>query len=916
MSAHHRNARVFAPGHRSSRDVRRSLIAASIAALLSTQAYAQDATGRVAGAEPATSEATTQLDTVQVTGTRSSVTKAQSIKQNADQVVDSIVAEDIGKLPDNNVAEALQRISGIQIARNYGEGSTIAIRGLTQVRTELNGRDIFTANDGRGLSFEDVSAELLAGVNVYKNPSAEMIEGGLGGTVDLRTRLPFDFDGMKLAGGVQYNYYDLADEGETAFSGLFSNRWQTGIGEIGVLVNASKQDGSFRRDVGTISTWWLQNDIPGHVGEDVYVPHGGGITSTLGDRERETSSVALQWRPNDDVEVYLQGLRSDYRFQWHDYSFFSLTGNNPITPSIDAGDFEFNERGEMVRGVFRDVPIESNTSLTRRHSVTSDYSGGARWAVNPSLTLSTDFQYIDATTKSTRYIINTGSASPAPYLNMDLSGDLARMWITDANGAEGFAANPANYGGWRWHLDNKDDNEATEFAWRADMDLAFDDSFARSFKAGVRYTDRDATNRGNVWRFMCLPATTQDCSGVPFAQMPGVALVQNPVTDAFRGDGYFFGPTLTASDAAVENYEQTLAAFGATPLQFGPNHINTQGEKTYAAYGVLRFGTDGEVPFDGNIGLRVVRTEVSSTGVRTATDAEGGGLLPVSAQQTYTDVLPSLNLRWFLRDNLQWRVAASRGISRPTFDKLNPNLSLSANDAGGVTTRTGGAGNPDLQPMTADQFDTALEWYFGQGSTLYGTVFYKKVKGFIANAVFNEVYDGQVWQITRPVNGDQGTVKGVEVGYTQFFDFLPGWLSGFGIQTNYTYVHSEAPSPGATDTNGNALIVPLEGLSKNSYNAILMYEKARFSARVAYNWRSEWLVTTAGNGTGNLPVYNDEYGQLDASLRFNINDVWSVSLDGSNLLDSKIETYTGFRSRQQDWQINDRRYGFSLRASY
>ncbi|HYM86686.1 MAG TPA: TonB-dependent receptor plug domain-containing protein, partial [Pseudoxanthomonas sp.] len=282
--------------------LRHSLIALSIAALLSANAYAQDT---AATATDATKTEATELDAVVVTGVRSSVTKAQAIKQNAEQFVDSIVAEDIGKLPDNNVAEALQRISGIQIDRNYGEGANIAIRGLTQVRTELNGRDIFTANDGRGLSFEDVSAELLSGVNVYKNPSAEMIEGGLGGTVDLRTRLPFDYDGMKLAGSLQYNHYDLADKGETAFSGLFSNRWQTGIGEIGLLVNLSKQEGSFRQDTISIEPWYDQTNMPGYEGQNVSVPHGAGINTTNGERDRETSAIALQWRPNDDVEVYL-----------------------------------------------------------------------------------------------------------------------------------------------------------------------------------------------------------------------------------------------------------------------------------------------------------------------------------------------------------------------------------------------------------------------------------------------------------------------------------------------------------------------------------------------------------------------------------------------------------------------------------
>ncbi|MBV6803700.1 TonB-dependent receptor [Xanthomonas campestris pv. lawsoniae] len=905
MSVQHRHIPAGRTvGQRSIRDFRRSVMAISVATLLSAQAYAQDATTT---ATPASAATTQQLDTVQVTGTRSSVTKAQLVKQNAEQIVDSIVAEDIGKLPDNNVAEALQRISGIQISRNYGEGSAIAIRGLTQVRTELNGRDIFTANDGRGLSFEDVSAELLGGVNVYKNPSADMIEGGLGGTVDLRTRLPFDYDGRKIAGSVQYNYYDLADDGKPAFSGLFSDRWQTGIGEIGILVNYSQQKSPFRQDTISIEPWYTQTDLPGYEGQGVSVPHGAGINTTVGERERKTGAFAMQWRPNDAVEVYTQVLRSDYDFSWHDYSFFALTGANPMQglPGIQV-----NNRNEFVNGSFQNVPTESNTSLTERHSVTTDYSLGAKWTVNEKLTLSTDFQYVDATTTGTRYILSTGQVT-SPQFNVDFRGDLLRLSVTDASGAEGYLADVNNYNGWRYHLDNKDDNKGTEFAWRSDMDLAFDSDFVRSFKAGVRYTDRDAETKGNIYRFMCI----NNCDGAPFSQYPGIGVMTNPITDFFRGQSHAFGPTLTASDAAVANYQQTLAAFGASPLEFAPNNINTQNEKTYAAYGVLRFGVDGEIPFDGNIGVRVVRTEVGSQGVRTGTDAEGGGLIPVDAQQTYTDVLPSLNLRWMLSDQLQWRFAASRGISRPTFDKLNPNLSLSTGTSNGASTFTGTAGNPSLEAVKADQFDTALEWYFGQGSMMYGTLFYKKVEGFIANAVFNEVYDGQVWQITRPVNGDSGKIRGAELGYTQFFDFLPGWLSGFGLQTNYTYVDSEAPSPTATDTNGQSLTVPLEGLSKNSYNAILSYETARFQGRVAYNWRSDWLVTTAGNGTGNLPVYNKGFGQLDASLRFNINDVWSISLDGVNLLDTRRESYLGTESRYRDFVINDRRYGLTLRAS-
>ena len=848
---------------------------------------------------------------VVVTGQRSSIETAQQIKQNAEQIVDSIVAEDIGKLPDNNVAEALQRISGIQIDRNYGEGSNIAIRGLTQVRTELNGRDIFTANDGRGLSLEDVSAELLAGVDVYKNPSAEMIEGGLGGTVNLRTRRPFDYDGRKLAAGVQYNQYDLVDKGDLALSGLFSDRWQTGIGEIGLLVNLSQQDGAFRQDTISVEPWWEQADIPGFVGTTVSVPHGAGTNTTIGDRKRKTGALALQWAPNDDVEVYAQALRSDYDFFWRDYSFFAFTGDTAIQ---GFGNFVFNDRNEMVSGTFQNVPVDSNTSLTQRNSITNDYSVGATWDLSPTLKLATDFQYVTATTDSTRYIVNTG-IDVTPRFNMDLSGNLPQLSVTDASGAEGYLSDVDNYDGWRWHLDNKDDNKGTEFAWRSDVDWTLDNTFLRSFRAGVRYTDRAAKNKGGVFRFMCL----NGCAGTPYSQYPGTEVVVNPISDFFRGDSLTFGQTLTASDTMVGDYEGTLALLGATPLVFGPNNINTQGENSYATYGVLRFETD-RIPLDGNFGVRLVRTKVESVGVVNDL-ANPGNFLPLDVKQKYTDVLPSLNVRWKFSGELQLRVAMSKAISRPAFNDLSPNLSLGVGANPSNPDRTGSAGNPNLTPLDAKQFDTSLEWFFSRSSLLYGAVFYKKVDGFIADGVFDEQYPDaftgtvQTFRVTRPVNGDNGKIKGIETGYTQFFDFLPDPFKGFGVQLNYTYVDSEAPSPNAVDTNGNQLIVPLEGLSKNSYNAIVMFEKPRFSARAAYNWRSDWLVTTAGNGTGNLPVYNKGFGQLDGSLRFSVNDSWSISLDGINLLDTRQESYLGYTSRFRDWHINDRRYGITVRTS-
>jgi len=213
-----------------------------------------------------------------VTGFRKSLSTAQAIKFNSDQFVDSITATDIGKLPDKNIAEALQRISGIQISRNYGEGSAIAIRGLTQVKTTLNGRDVFSGSGGRSLSFEDVPSELLAGVDVYKDPSAKEIEGGIGGLVNLRTRMPFDEKGFVLSASMGANYFDLSKEPRFNGSVLASKTWSdTPIGEIGVLVDVSYYESAFRRDQATIEPYVPTTAIPGRLGETLSVPDGAGI---------------------------------------------------------------------------------------------------------------------------------------------------------------------------------------------------------------------------------------------------------------------------------------------------------------------------------------------------------------------------------------------------------------------------------------------------------------------------------------------------------------------------------------------------------------------------------------------------------------------------------------------------------------
>ncbi|WP_279606585.1 TonB-dependent receptor [Sphingobium yanoikuyae] len=391
---------------------------ASVMLGCSVQAHAQDV------AAEQSSDAPVSEDGIVVTGVRASLSSAQSIKRNSDVIVDSIVAEDIGKLPDRNVAEALQRITGIQVQRQYGEGSSVAIRGLTQVRTELNGRDIFTASGANQLNLEDIPSELLSGIDVYKNPSADLIEDQLSGTINFRTRKPFDFDGLKVAATATQSYFDLTDKFKPSASLMVSDRWDTGIGEIGILASVSFQKTAFRQD--TISTEPFYTLDPtnatdaevlaslGRTGQTTTLPHGTGIGEVYGDRRRLGTDVALQWRPSDTLELTAEVFRSDYKFRFDDYSFFAYSSGSAIIPQPGAA-FTYADNGDFESGTFIDVPVGNNTSAQTRHSTTTDYSLNLKWKPVDNLTITADGQYVDAKTKNLRSIFGLNGVADTLY---------------------------------------------------------------------------------------------------------------------------------------------------------------------------------------------------------------------------------------------------------------------------------------------------------------------------------------------------------------------------------------------------------------------------------------------------------------------------------------------------------------------
>ncbi|GLQ91250.1 TonB-dependent receptor [Dyella acidisoli] len=916
-----------------------------------------------------------ELATVTVTGIRASVQSAQDLKQNADQIVDSVTAVDINALPDRSVTETLQRISGVTIDHFISpndpdhpsaEGSGVSIRGLSQVKSLLNGRDSFSSNSGRALSFEDVPAELMAGVDVYKNPNAELIEGGIGGTVNLRTRMPFDSPGQVVGFSTGVNEGDLSKKSKPSASFLYSNRWKTeSLGEFGALLDVSYSELATRTDGIQVEPYSMRTDSAATAGSGfntVYVPGGADWRTLDFQRRRIGIAAALQWRPTNDLEFSTQFIHSRYDMSWleHGAIFSDTTGS--IDPASGTT-FNYNDQGVFQSGALTSsawsnnlsnggVRFDTDTRYQTQTTTTNDWSTAFKYNLNDHMMLSGDVQFVKSTSNELDFTVFQATYLPGLDLNVNGSGGMPSVTVNPSS----YTSNPANYF-WSAAMDHRENEVGMERAARLDLEYDFDDSnWLKYFKVGVRATDRTEDNVStgynwgvitDSWASVNTPSTVASVSYYP------TNATLYSFSNFFRGSVKIPTPLYFPSASLVENYSSAYSylhplgvSWGWSPVQITPADLNNQGEKTKAAYGVLYFGNETAlgIPFDGNIGVRLVRTDVdttgvvqdinlSSTGVSAAEKAIwNGGYTPLSARNHYQDALPSLNLRFKLTDDLQWRIAASKAVTRPDFSQMQSfvqlGYTLNSNNTQ-VVQWNGLAGNPDLKPMRATQFDTALEWYFAPTGLLYGTAFYKDINNYIAQETKPETYNGQVFDITRPYNIGRGLIRGAEVGYNQFFDFLPGWMKGFGVQANATFVSSTGGVNSATTPYTNAVVtgvaLPLVGLSKRSYNFTGMYERGPWSARLAWNWRSRYLLTTSDAST-HLPTWSGQYGQLDASVFYKINSNVQVGLQANNLTNATTRVWMGptsygngivdYREYQRSWFTADRRYELVLRATF
>jgi TonB-dependent receptor len=873
------------------------LLALSIGLALSGHLAAQDTTQ--APAEPAV-----DLDTVTVTGYRASVEKALDIKRGEAGVVDAIVAEDIGKFPDLNLAESLQRIPGVVITREAGEGRAISVRGLGPefTRVRINGMEALTTvgagdqsggtNRGRGFDFNVFASDLFSQLIARKTASADVEEGSLGATVDLRTARPFDYNGFTFAASGQAAYNAMAEKANPRVAALIANTWADNT--FGALLSVAYTEREVLEE-GSNTGRWANGPSNGGFSAtspfaaarsaDVYHPRFPRYTQQIHDQQRLGVTGALQWKPTDRTTLSLDMLYSkiDAKRDERYIEAISFSRGGNARPVLVGKPATVVRNGEvrsnaLVYGEFDNVDIrtenrhdEWNTefrqvSLDLEHRFNDDFSINARVGTSRSAhenpvqtTIIMDKYDVDG------YSYDYRGNSRAPVLN--------------------YGINPTDPTGWELAeirlrpqtVDNDFDTGQIDFNWNISPGFRL--------KGGVL-----AKN----YTFSTVELRRANELAVPtFAN--GTRIVPADLTEQAGLKGINGSP----SNWVVPNLDAVADLFGiysnSGSFAVAPRVNNSRSveEKDRGVWLMGEFSTDlGSIPFSGNFGVRYVETEQESTGYALINNAPA----LTTVGRKYSNTLPSFNLVAELAPDLLLRLGAAKVMSRPGLGSLTPGVTVAV--AGGARTVAGG--NPDLDPIEATNVDLGLEWYFNEGAMLGVGLFYKDIESFIQTAREVRPYSSSGlpasllegtgatvnddFAFSIPLNTPGGELKGVEANYTQPFTFLPGKWANLGVQLNYTWVDSKIQylaSSGAPVMKNDLL-----GLSRSSWNATLFYEGESFAGRVSATNRDDYLTQAPGAETGfNVDGVHGMTGTtiLDASLRYKISKQLELSLEGINL---------------------------------
>ena len=889
--------------------------ASAIFALVASPLAAQTAVG-TAPEETAdvTPEAEESGEEIVVTGLRRSIESSQAIKRDSDQIVDAIVAEDIGKLPDITASASLARVTGVQVNRAAGEAAQVQVRGLPDISTTYNGREIFTA-EGRFVAIQDFPAGSVSALEVFKSSTANLLEGGIGGQVNVRSRRPFEFDGFEVFGALNGIHTDQAQELDWNGNILVSNRWDTGIGEIGLLVNAAYTrirflDSTREQSLVAGVAQPDQTTQPEFRFPDAQaVFYGGGL------RWRPSATATLQWKPTPELEIYADGLFQGFRSRdTNRFVFTPLFGPARFTNVILQED---GTRAQSLTASYDDPLAFRPDGFTGRIQAKTDTYQAAGGLVynNDRLRASADLAYTDSTFRLRAANVDYAFAtSPVRDVNFDIPSDYGGPAFSFRDFD---ASDPSNFL-YRGLFQENLLAEGNDIQARGDIDYEADWGFLKRIQVGVRYADREAgRQRGALY----VPGLQlgRTLSSLPLDVQLFKPGFRNDFSQPFRT---FLQPT---GRSIWENLDELRVIAGAPEgfPEFDPLETFTADEKSYTGYGQIKYEFDvGSMMVDGFVGVRAIKTESTLTGTRrNITVPVPGGpeevtFDPVTRSDEYTDYLPNASARLALTDQLQMRLAYTQTRTRPNFIDLNPGGSIApepdicrTDPDSPDCIRNFVGGNPNLDPINSTNYDVSLEYYYSRSGSATVALFRRDVTGFISRST-NITEDPELGRLRSdiPFNGGEGRIQGVETSFTTFLDFeaLPEWAKGFGLQTNYTYIDSESELPASL---GDFLPPErpgrprLQGVSKHAYNIIGFYEKPTFSLRLAYNYRSDYVLSygrefdpglpnpdgTFGGLGPTLPLIQEGRGVLDFAATVTPTPAVTIAFDVANVLGNPIK---------------------------
>jgi iron complex outermembrane recepter protein len=881
-------------------------------------------------------------ETVTVTGFRASLENTIALKKESTQIVEAVSAEDIGKLPDQSIGEAISRLPGIATQRLNGRAQDIAIRGLSAdfATTLLNGREQVSTNDNRSVQFDQYPAELMSGVVIYKTPSADLVGAGLSGTVDMRTTRPLDHDGMVLSLNVRGETNSLGElnPGEGQYGWRLGGTYidQFAGGKIGLMVGIALMDSL--NPYNEYGPWGWPSGT--YNGSTIYGPGGVKFSSVVDDLKRSAAISTLQYRPNENFESTLDLFFTRYKDKWQLARIEGpmAWGGQNLAPGFTVTD-GYVTAGSWAPGVKQVGRQEADRHNNDLFAIgwKNTYNAGP-WTAMLDAGFSSVQRYerlleeyagtgaagygdvLHPTDPPYGYFPGSGALDPMPFtLDRDNImhvtpavdyGDYGNMLLASPQSWSGPVRNvPIGQEGYLKY-DWVHDHMVT---LKAEMQREMGDGFLKSITAGLYYTNRSKSKWANE-NFLTSKTNADAVAAYATAHggsMVGFVQTGTPIPTAYRtgvseGLNYFGFPRFAAWDP--EGLFDS--GFYIQTPNTGP-WVYTKGfqvnEIVYTGYAKADIDTLlGDHALTGNVGLQFVMTHQTSNGYR----VNGTESVPQSGGTEYGQLLPSMNLAFEIDDQSKIRLGAARELVRARMDQMVYVNSYTYTAANRYSTDlnlspwSGTTGNAKLKPWIADAVDVSYEYYFSRDTYMAVAGFYKNLESYIYQQrtlydFTGYAYDTTVvdptphlWQgyVTQDVNGSGGMITGLEVSGAVAGGMISDWLEGFGATANMSYTDSSIK--GVTNSGANT---PLPGLSKLVYNATVFFEKWGFSARLNYNYRSKFFSEIKGFDNSYTRNEFKEQGWLGAQIGYTFDEGpmngLSVNFQADNLMNERQTQY-------------------------